>query len=439
MPLSPTVPDPSTSPPLWVSLLGWLFGAILVGCGGHGQSVERERADLAFVLRSRPQPSPTRLLPAPSERALIAFPEDRLRILEALPPSWIGQVPIPLGEGPQVLVVSEPGALGRVTRHELLAWVEGGEVRGWMPVQELPPGLYRLRDWWLVFDGRWLERARRYPEEAASVRHALERTGRRPDEREIRRHLQAGAELNRDIEAYLVRHGLGLEQAIARTRQVHQEILRQLVGAYFQAFALAAGTLTTARELAPLPEDMAAQTRARARGGLVGTRSSGGAPADEGVPGGAWQSSVVSDKLPSASGATKAWCRRFGRRSPEGEASWVEYQIRHAGPEEVKVQGGGVEIWADGVRFEDGYLIETKWVGQPTRSPYVPGSSFPEDIRPMALEDVEKGFERYAAILHDPSTPVVGLEVITNSREAVPYFRSLMERFRIPGRVVLKP
>jgi hypothetical protein len=33
----------------------------------------------------------------------------------------------------------------------------------------------------------------------------------------------------------------------------------------------------------------------------------------------------------------------------------------------------------------------------------------------------------------------VGLEVVTNSRQAAPYFLSLIRRFGIPGRVVLHP
>jgi predicted nucleotide-binding protein (sugar kinase/HSP70/actin superfamily) len=46
-------------------------------------------------------------------------------------------------------------------------------------------------------------------------------------------------------------------------------------------------------------------------------------------------------------------------------------------------------------------------------------------------------FSRYAAVLKDPTTPAVGLEIILNDARAVPFFESLMRELGIPGRIAV--
>ena len=54
-------------------------------------------------------------------------------------------------------------------------------------------------------------------------------------------------------------------------------------------------------------------------------------------------------------------------------------------------------------------------------------------IRDKELEQ----FSRYAAVLKDPATPAVGLELILNDARAVPFFESLMRELGTPGRIVV--
>src|SRR6266511_3746996 len=100
--------------------------------------------------------------------------------------------------------------------------------------------------------------------------------------------------------------------------------------------------------------------------------------------------------------------------------------------------GGGSEIWADGIRIQDCYFLEAKHVGNPTSSPFVPGSNFPAFLQPGVDADIIGEVTRYTAIINDPSTPMVGLEIITNDARAVPYFQGFLGA--LPnGRVVVRP
>lgn len=74
----------------------------------------------------------------------------------------------------------------------------------------------------------------------------------------------------------------------------------------------------------------------------------------------------------------------------------------------------------------------------PTNSPYVNGSIVPPFIRTKAVNDVENEFRRYAAVINDPNTPVVELEVIVNIEEAVPFFETRLSNYNISGHVVVR-
>jgi len=114
------------------------------------------------------------------------------------------------------------------------------------------------------------------------------------------------------------------------------------------------------------------------------------------------------------------------------------YQLRQTGSIEYLAVGGGSEIWADGIRIQDCYFLEAKHVGNPTSSPFVPGSNFPAFLQPGVDADIIGEVTRYTAIINDPSTPMVGLEIITNDARAVPYFQGFLGA--LPnGRVVVRP
>ncbi|WNG23865.1 hypothetical protein F0U62_07365 [Cystobacter fuscus] len=133
------------------------------------------------------------------------------------------------------------------------------------------------------------------------------------------------------------------------------------------------------------------------------------------------------------------WISRFQRRPvPVKAGASAGFQQKHAGPEEVLVEGGGERVWADGARADDAHLIEAKYIEKPDASPFVEGSTCPDAIRESIRSKEADQFSRYGAIIADPATPVVGLEVIVNEEQAIGYFKSLMQELRVPGRVVLK-
>jgi hypothetical protein len=128
--------------------------------------------------------------------------------------------------------------------------------------------------------------------------------------------------------------------------------------------------------------------------------------------------------------------RRLPRDTPEKA---LDFQKKYAGAEEILAEGGGKEVWADGARISDAHLLDTKYVGKPGTSPFIEGSACDEGIRQIIRTEEAKQFSRYAAVISDPATPAVGLEVIVNDARALPFFESLLAEFGIPGRVVVKP
>lgn len=62
----------------------------------------------------------------------------------------------------------------------------------------------------------------------------------------------------------------------------------------------------------------------------------------------------------------------------------------------------------------------------------------PDKIRNLINAKTESEFSRYADVIADPSNPFERLRVITNHQAAVPYFQGLMDKFAIPGEVVVR-
>jgi hypothetical protein len=137
--------------------------------------------------------------------------------------------------------------------------------------------------------------------------------------------------------------------------------------------------------------------------------------------------------------AFKAWLAQARRRPTRESPEPYAYQRKHAGPEEFLVTGGGKQIWADGARPSSARLVEVKHIEAPEKSPFIPGSKCNERIRLLVQEDVIEEFRRYAAVINDPATPTVGLEVVVNDSRAVPFFQALLRQFNLSGEVLVRP
>lgn len=132
------------------------------------------------------------------------------------------------------------------------------------------------------------------------------------------------------------------------------------------------------------------------------------------------------------------WIEKAPTRAPQvPDAEHAKFQVKYAGPEERLVRASsGEEVWADGGRAADCRLLEAKYVGDPSKSPFVSASNpVHERIRNLVREQ----FQRYAAIIRDLRSPAVSLEVITNDSRAVPFFEALLKDLGIPGEVVVRP
>ena len=115
----------------------------------------------------------------------------------------------------------------------------------------------------------------------------------------------------------------------------------------------------------------------------------------------------------------------------------ADFQRKTCGPLEYEISGGGVKVRADGLDIQQGVALDAKHVHYPRKSLYVHDSRLSPETREFLTSDTVDEFRRYARVIADPNTPVRALEVIVNDPRAVPYFRQLMKRFGIPGRVVV--
>jgi hypothetical protein len=132
------------------------------------------------------------------------------------------------------------------------------------------------------------------------------------------------------------------------------------------------------------------------------------------------------------------WSGRAPTRPPNTpDKDHAKFQVKYAGPLERYFRApSGEEIWADGVREADCRLLEAKLVSDPDVSPFVSASN---RIQGVIQERIRQEFLRYAAVIRDPGSPAIALEVITNEARAVPFFESLLQELGIPGEVVVRP
>ena len=133
------------------------------------------------------------------------------------------------------------------------------------------------------------------------------------------------------------------------------------------------------------------------------------------------------------------WLEKVKRRPVPESREAYQYQRKHAGPEELLVSGGGTQIWADGARMGSARLVEVKHIGAVDNSPFVPGSKCDDYVRLMIQDEVAEEFSRYAAVINEPHTPAAALEVVLNESKAAPFFKALLQRFGIPGEIIVRP
>jgi len=116
------------------------------------------------------------------------------------------------------------------------------------------------------------------------------------------------------------------------------------------------------------------------------------------------------------------------RRSPFGLNST-------AGPVEYDVNHNGISVRADGIRPQDCSFLESKYA-YPGYSAYIPGTitnrpGYVAGVHAQTLELIS----RYGAIVLDPTSPIVRLEIITNTPESQMFLRHLLGA--VPGDVVI--
>lgn len=135
------------------------------------------------------------------------------------------------------------------------------------------------------------------------------------------------------------------------------------------------------------------------------------------------------------------YIKNIKTRNPAGapDAPFRKYQEKVAGLKEYELTGGNSKIWADGVDRNTGKVLESKFIGNPSTSPFIPGSSAPQFLRDKITNEIRGEFQRYADIIKNADTPMTQLEVITNNPAATEFFEKLLREFDIPATVIVKP
>lgn len=131
---------------------------------------------------------------------------------------------------------------------------------------------------------------------------------------------------------------------------------------------------------------------------------------------------------------TSGYIASLPTRPAVGSGASQAFQIANAGPAEYLISGGGTKLWADGI--ESSTILESKFVGNPGSSPFIPDSSIPDAIRASILDQVEDEFSRMSQVIADPSNPLSSVRVITNDPAANAYFQSLLDKYELKGEVV---
>jgi hypothetical protein len=143
-------------------------------------------------------------------------------------------------------------------------------------------------------------------------------------------------------------------------------------------------------------------------------------------------------KLPGKLGSTvDDFVATLPRKGTPSKSAANQYEIKHTGPYNYTVSGGGAKFDIDGYRGST--ILEAKHVGNAKSSPYVPGSSCPDEVRDEILKGARNGLTKIRTIIDSGSTPFRSVEVITNSPGSKKLFEGLLKELRVPGTVRLEP
>jgi hypothetical protein len=145
-------------------------------------------------------------------------------------------------------------------------------------------------------------------------------------------------------------------------------------------------------------------------------------------------STPLASPYAETSGGISSYIASLPTRPAVGSGPSQAFQVANAGPTEYLVSGGKTQLWADGI--DSTTILETKFVGNPGSSPFIPGSSIPERIRQKVLADVEDEFDRMKKFIDASGNPLLSVRIITNNPAANPYFRSLLDKYRLKGEIV---
>lgn len=137
----------------------------------------------------------------------------------------------------------------------------------------------------------------------------------------------------------------------------------------------------------------------------------------------------------------KTWAQQLPKRAPAyGTPDDIDYQRKVAGSPEFQLPAGEEQVWADGVRFEDGAAIDAKHVRDPrctTRT--LEGLRRSDFFAQKMLGDDIDELERYREAVHDPSGKIRLLEIHTDYEPSVAYWEFLRTRHHVPGYVRYTP
>jgi hypothetical protein len=128
---------------------------------------------------------------------------------------------------------------------------------------------------------------------------------------------------------------------------------------------------------------------------------------------------------------------KLPRKNTPTNTAADQYEIKHTGPYNYTVSGGGEKFDIDGYR--DATILETKHVGDFSSSPYVPGSSCDEVVRGIILDEAREKLSRLRTIIDSGETPFTSVEVITNTEESKALFENLLKELSLKGTVQVKP
>ncbi|MDX2306258.1 MAG: hypothetical protein NW226_25845 [Microscillaceae bacterium] len=130
------------------------------------------------------------------------------------------------------------------------------------------------------------------------------------------------------------------------------------------------------------------------------------------------------------------WFNNLKKENTPSSTPQGVFEIKHTGGVNYEVYGGGTKFWVDGIRND--VILETKYVKNPDKSPFISETSIPDFIREKVIKEVEDEFSRMSRIINDPNNPLKSVEVIINELKAKDFFEKILKKYNIPGKVTIK-